>query len=105
DVLDILGPALIEFESGNSGYFRLVSIQGDIDYRIVDKADELVAEWSWEGTSDVDAACGRGWAVVRGEELVGHIYIHQSEDSSFAAVNERALGRSNRARRSGKHGK
>jgi hypothetical protein len=46
----------------------------------------------------VDVACGRGWATVRGEELVGHIYIHQSDDSSFAAVKEEPRSRSTRLR-------
>jgi hypothetical protein len=33
----------------------------------------------------MDAAQGRGWAVVKGDELHGMIFFHQGDDSEFVA--------------------
>jgi len=43
--------------------------------------------FSWEGMSDTDPGCGRGWAMIVGnsDELYGRIYIHCSDDSDFRA--------------------
>lgn len=33
----------------------------------------------------MDAAQGRGWAVIRGDELHGMIFFHGGDDSEFVA--------------------
>ena len=38
------------------------------------------------GQSDTDSACGRGWANVVENELVGRIFIHNGDDSAFRAT-------------------
>jgi hypothetical protein len=43
-------------------------------------------EFSWSGVDDRDDACGRGWARVEADgSLVGRIFIHCGDDSSFTA--------------------
>jgi hypothetical protein len=39
----------------------------------------------------MDAAQGRGWAVVNGDELHGMIFFHGGDDSEFVA--KRAKGK------------
>lgn len=52
-----------------SGYMRAVSPDG----------------WSWDGNDEMDAAQGRGWAVLKGDELHGMIFFHDGDDSEFVA--------------------
>jgi hypothetical protein len=40
-------------------------------------------EFSWSGFDEMVEVSGRGWAAFEGEELRGHIYFHQGEDSAF----------------------
>jgi len=46
---------------------------------------EPVVEWTWDGNDEMDPAQGRGWAVLKGDELHGMIYFHQGDDSEFVA--------------------
>lgn len=61
-------------------------------WRIVEMARATVrpcAEFSWEGHNDSDTACGRSWvALGTAGRLVGHIFIHNSDDSRFVAERE-----------------
>ena len=78
DELDLLGPAFIEF----------VAVSGDIDYRVSTERDVVIVEWSWLGNDDGEETGGRGWAVRRGDNLVGHFYLHRGDDSAFVATPE-----------------
>ena len=42
-------------------------------------------EWTWDGNDEMDPAQGRGWAVVKGDELHGMIFFHGGDDSEFVA--------------------
>jgi hypothetical protein len=42
-------------------------------------------EFSWEGTDETDPAQGRGWAVLKDDELHGMIFFHGGDDSEFVA--------------------
>jgi hypothetical protein len=48
----------------------------------------FVHSLSWEGGDDGDPMTGRGWAVVDGEVLCGHIFLHCGDDSAFTATRE-----------------
>jgi hypothetical protein len=86
DFLDLVVPAFIEFERGTGGSFQFGAVTGWLDYRISQRGPIALAEWSWEGEDEMDPACGRGTARVENESLVGHIFFHCSEESSFRAV-------------------
>ncbi len=86
EYLDLVVPAFIEFERERGGSFQFGTVVGWLDYRVMRRGETVVAEWSWEGRNDTDSACGRGWAELQGGGLVGHLYIHCSDDSSFRAV-------------------
>jgi hypothetical protein len=40
----------------------------------------------------MDPAQGRGWAVMKGEELHGMIFLHGGDDSEFVATKKDGTG-------------
>ena len=93
--LDLVEPAHITFgpvEDGDhaeSGKFVFGTVKGWLDCRYSMRDGKHCIEFSWEGRSDRDDACGRGWAVIDGDNaLTGRFFIHCSEDSSFTARRE-----------------
>ena len=91
DYVDLIVPGFIEFEHPGDedehimGGFQFGTVSGGLHAHTRTVADELFIEWSWEGRSDNDPGCGRGWAQVVSGELVGRIFIHLSDDSAFRA--------------------
>ena len=91
EFIDLYVPGFLEFNLDGLGSFQFGTVAGFLDYRLVEREGEPAVEWSWEGTSELDPVCGRGWAKRTGRDLLGHIFIHQSDDSELRAV--RARGR------------
>ena len=77
--------AFIEFDAQNSGEFQFGYVQGRMDYRLTTRDGEPAIEWTWEGNDENDPAQGRGWAVMKGDELHGMIFFHEGDDSEFVA--------------------
>jgi hypothetical protein len=86
DYLDLVVPAFIRIEPGAAGSFQFGTVVGWLDYRVVTENERSRLEWSWQGFSDSDDTCGRGWAVLDGPVLKGHLFIHASDDSAFLAA-------------------
>lgn len=82
---DVVVPANIVFGRHGDGAFQFGTVRGWMDYRIVVRDDLPTAEFSWQGSSDMDEACGRGWASLVERTLRGHLFIHNGDDSSFTA--------------------
>jgi len=87
--VDLEAPGCIEIEPGSQGSFQFGTISGDIDGQVRRIGEVTFFEWSWWGQSDTDDGCGRGWAQIENEKLVGRIFIHGSDDSSFVAERNR----------------
>jgi hypothetical protein len=105
EYLDVVVPAFVEFESKGLGSFQFGAVSGFVDYRVVRRGGESVIAGSWEGMNDTDPAWGRGWAKLVGRELIGHLFIHLSDDSDFRAVRGAARRpRSSRGVRGGRDG-
>ena len=85
EYLDEEVEAFIEFEDRGWGNFHFGNVQGQMDCRQTIRDGEPVVEWSWDGNAEMDAAQGRGWAVLKGEELHGMIFFHGGDDSEFVA--------------------
>jgi hypothetical protein len=84
--LDLIEPAHITFEGDNDGSFAFVAVTGKLDVRYGARDGSACAEFSWEGFDDNDPASGRGWAALgTAGRLVGHIFIHNGDDSGFVA--------------------
>ena len=78
--------AFIDFGTDGLGQFQFGLVNGDIDYHLTERNGEPAVEWSWEGSDEMDAACGRGWATLRKDvRLLGEIFIHRGDNSPFIA--------------------
>jgi hypothetical protein len=89
DVLDLAEKAHISFEGTSGGEIAFVAVKGFLDVRYVSRNGATCAEFSWQGFDDADETCGRGWPTIGTDgRLVGHIFIHQGEDSGFACERE-----------------
>jgi hypothetical protein len=85
DYIDLVVPGHITFDRDLDGSFQFGTVRGWLDCRIEQIGKNERIEFSWEGFSDADQGCGRGWALIRGDELHGRLYIHAGDDSSFRA--------------------
>ena len=64
DFLDEEVEAYIEFNDRGWGKFHFGNVHGQMDCRLTTRDDEPAVEWSWDGNAEMDAAQGRGWAVL-----------------------------------------
>lgn len=83
--LDLVVPAFIEFDRERMGRFQFGTVRGWIDCRFEVRGGAQVVDFSWEGESDNDPGCGRGWGALEGDRLEGRLYIHCGDDSAFVA--------------------
>jgi hypothetical protein len=75
-----------EFDDRGGGQFHFGYVHGLMDCRLTTRDGEPAVEWTWDGNDEMDPAQGRGWAVVRGDELHGMIFFHSAgDDSEFVA--------------------
>jgi hypothetical protein len=85
DFIDLVVPGHITLEKDGVGNFQFGAVEGEIDYRIERIADLERLEFTWAGQDETDPECGRGWAVLEGNELHGRLYFHFGDDSWFKA--------------------
>jgi hypothetical protein len=97
DYLNEEDQAFMEFEAHNAGQFHFGCVHGETDYRLTTRDGKPAVEFTWDGHDETEAAQGRGWAVLEGEELRGEIFFHQGDESGFVA--RRAAAKPKRARR------
>jgi hypothetical protein len=95
DFLDEEVEAYIEFDNKGWGDFHFGNVQGQMDCRLTTRDGEPAVEWSWDGNAERDAAQGRGWAVLQGDELHGMIFFHGGDDSEFVAKKSKEKKRKN----------
>src|SRR4051794_18759913 len=77
------------FEGTSGGEIAFVAVKGFLDVRYVSRNGATCAEFSWQGFDDADETCGRGWATIGTDgRLLGHIFIHQGDDSGFTCERE-----------------
>src|SRR5271169_6167084 len=96
EYLDEEVEAYIEFDKRGWGRFHFGNVQGQMDCRQTTRDGEPALEWSWDGSAEMDAAQGRGWAVLKGNALHGMIFFHGGDDSEFVARKEKAQKRPRR---------
>lgn len=87
----------IEFDDKGGGEFHFGYVHGHMDCRLTTRDGEPALEWSWDGNDEMDAAQGRGWAVLNDGELHGRLFFHGGDDSGFVA--KRVLKRSRPTKR------
>lgn len=68
------------FKKDQLGSFQFSLVQGQIDYRIEKIGEIERIEFSWEGQDEDDVALGRGWAVIKNEQIEGRSYFHLGDE-------------------------
>ena len=76
DYIDEEEEGYFEFDEKGSGEFHFGYVHGHMDCRLTTRDGEPAVEWTWDGNDEMDPAQGRGWAVVKGDELHGMIFFH-----------------------------
>lgn len=97
DFIDEEEDGYFEFDGRGSGQFHFGYVRGQMDCRQTQREGEPAVEWTWDGNSEMDPAQGRGWAVMKGNELHGMIFFHNCDDSEFVAK-KKAKGKTNAAK-------
>src|SRR4051794_27496065 len=96
DFLDEEVEAYMEFNDRGWGEFHFGNVQGHMDCRLTMRDGVPAVEWSWDGNAEMDAAQGRGWAVIRDGELNGMIFLHGGDNSEFVAKKSKEQKRKNK---------
>ena len=86
DYIDEEEEGFFEFHDRGGGEFHFGYVHGHMDCRLTTREGGPAVEWTWDGNDEMDPAQGRGWAVVKGDELHGMIFFHSNgDDSEFVA--------------------
>ncbi|QDU93713.1 hypothetical protein [Lignipirellula cremea] len=86
DYVDDEVEGFIEFDRNGLGSFHFACVQGQMDCRLTTRDGKPAIEFSWDGNDEMDAAIGRGWAVVKDSQLEGMLFFHFGDESEFRAV-------------------
>jgi hypothetical protein len=90
--LDEEAEAFMEFDERGGGEFHFGYIHGSMDCRLGTRDGEPAVEWTWDGNAEMSPAQGRGWAVVKGDQLHGMNFFHGGDDSEFVAKPAKTRG-------------
>jgi hypothetical protein len=86
EYLDLIETARITIDKRGQGEFLFGAVKGWLDCRFMERDGLPFVEFSWEGSSEGDNVCGRGWASLQPDgSIEGHLFIHPSDDSAFVA--------------------
>ena len=83
DYIDAEVEGYFEFGARDSGDFQFGYVQGQIDYRLGERDGKSAVEFTWDGHDEMEAAQGRGWMVLDGDELKGMLFIHNGDESEI----------------------
>lgn len=70
--VDLEAPAHITLDGDRLGSFQFGAVAGWIDYRLGTRDGKVSVEFSWEGRNDADPTCGRGWAAIDDDRVIGY---------------------------------
>lgn len=85
DFVDEEEEGYIEFNAKDRGSFHFGYVHGNMDCQLTIRDGESAVEWTWDGNDEMDPAQGRGWAVIKEDELHGTIFFHNGNQSGFVA--------------------
>ncbi len=83
--IDMVTQGYFSFDKDELGYFKFGLVEGQIDYRIEKIGCIERLEFSWEGQDENDPALGRGWAIIKEDQIEGRFYFHLGNNSWFKA--------------------
>jgi hypothetical protein len=67
EYLDLIETARITIDKRGQGEFLFGAVKGWLDCRFMERYGLPFVEFSWEGSSEGDNVCGRGWASLQSE--------------------------------------
>jgi len=87
DYIDLEKPGYFRFHKDGMGEFVFGTVNGFIDCRYDNDKDANRVEFSWDGTSEYDPVCGRGWfEMTATDQIYGKLFIHNGDESWVKAV-------------------
>ena len=87
EYIDLVEPGYVLFDKNDQGQFLFGTVNGFIDCRYDNKKSPKRVEFSWEGTSEYDPVCGRGWFEMKAEgSISGMLLIHNGDESWVKAI-------------------
>jgi hypothetical protein len=86
DFFDEEEEGYFEFTDQNWGDFHFGYVRGQMDRHSTTRDSVPAVEWTWDGNDEMDPARGRGWAVIKGDELHGMIFFHCGDHPAFRAL-------------------
>lgn len=93
DYVDEEVEGYIEFDVKGTGAFQFGYVRGEMGCQLTTRDGQPAVEWTWDGNDEMDPAQGRGWAVIKGDELHGMIFFHQGDESGFVANRSKTKGK------------
>lgn len=82
DYPDMMEPAYILFDGNGGGEFAFGCVTGGIN----GGSDTDIIHFTWEGSDEMDEACGDGWAGLQPDgSLKGEICCHGGDEATFIA--------------------
>ena len=88
DYVDLVEPGYFQFDEDNLGAFVFGAVRGWIDVRVSGKQPYL--EYSWQGESEGDHYCGRGWFEFRNpNDSAGKLFIHCGDETAIKIEHEK----------------
>jgi hypothetical protein len=88
--------AFLEIRNRPLGYLQFGAIQGEVDYRVLQRDGIAVLEFTWIGGDDGFPVSGRGRGVIDKGRLHGEIYVHRGDESAFVASHAKVRPRLSR---------
>ena len=86
DDLGLAESAHLSFGSAAAGDMAFGALSAVLDVRYGARDGAACAEFAWQGFDEGDSVSGRGWAALgTAGRLVGHIFVHNGDDSGFVA--------------------
>ena len=86
DVVDLVQPGYIVFAGSSDGQFGFAVVEGWMDCAHSDLDGRAHVAFSWDGSDEGDAVCGRGWATQHEDgTLEGELCFHLGDSSGFVA--------------------
>jgi len=85
DYVDMVGPGHITIAKRGHSEMKFGAVNCDLDCGVENFAGSERLEFSFLGMDEGDEDSGRGWAMLGGKILKGHIYFHHGDESGFVA--------------------
>jgi uncharacterized protein YndB with AHSA1/START domain len=87
DYVDLEEPGYLRFSKDGMGKFVFGTVNGFTDCRYDNDQDAKRVEFSWDGASESDPVCGRGWfEMTATDKIYGKLFIHNGDESWVKAV-------------------